>query len=307
MSGNTLVSGGVSARACRQWWHVPECLRWSCCAIQVLVLMLLFSVFPAGAQILRTDRAVNLSDSLRDEFDKGPYFTLYRDNYFVVGTDPVHRPTADNSDIRFQVSIAQKLTKSRLPGGTYLFLAYTQTVAWDVFKESMPMHDFTFNPGVGIGKPLFSKGRFVGKATLMLEHMSNGRDSINSRSWNRVALGATIMIDEHLTVDGKIWVPIVDGQNNRDILKYVGLYQSGLTYMSRNRKFGCSVHIVKRATWRLDFNTQVDLFWRPWERANQYFFLQWYNGYGETLLDYDKFHNRVRVGIVIKPRFFSEY
>ena len=274
--------------------------------ILLLTLVSLCLAAEADAQILRTDEKVNLADSLRDEFDRGPYLTLYRDNYFIVGTDPTHRPTANNSDVRFQVSIAQKLTKSKLPGGTFLFLAYTQNVAWDVFKNSMPMHDFTFNPGIGIGKPLFSKGRFLGKATLMLEHMSNGRDSIQSRSWNRVSLGATIMIDEQLTVDGKIWVPIVDGENNRDI-KYVGIFQSGVTFMTHNRKFGASVHLVKRGNWKLDFNTTIDLFWRPWDRANQYFFLQWYNGYGETLLDYNQFHNRLRVGIVIKPRFFSEY
>lgn len=274
--------------------------------ILLLVCALLVSA-GAQSQIVRTTPQVNLTDSLREEFDNGPYFTLYRDNYFVVGTDPVHKPTANNSDVRFQVSIAQRLTKSTLPGGTYLFLAYTQQVAWDVFKNSMPMHDFTFNPGIGIGKPLFARGRFLGKATLMLEHMSNGRDSIQSRSWNRVALGASIMIDEQIVVDGKFWVPIVDGENNKDIIKYVGLFQGGVTFYSRNHRLGGSVHIVKRGNWKLDFNTTVDLFWRPWKAANQYFFLQWYNGYGETLLDYNKFHNRVRVGIVIKPRFFSEY
>ena len=272
-----------------------------------LLSLLLGNAATAQAQIIRTDTKTNITDSLRDEFDRGPYFTLYHDNYFVVGTDPVHRPTANNSDVRFQVSIAQKLTKSRLPLGTFLFLAYTQTVQWDVFKNSMPMRDFTFNPGIGLAKPLFFKDRFLGKVTLMLEHMSNGRDSIQSRSWNRVALGASIMIDEQLTVDGKAWVPIVDGMNNKDIIKYVGLFQGGATFMTRNRKFGASCHLVKRGTWKLDFNTTIDVFWRPWDRANQYLFLQWYNGYGETLLDYNQFHNRLRVGIVIKPRFFSEY
>ena len=101
------------------------------------------------AQIIRTEKEVNLTDSLREEFDKGPFFTLYRDNYFAVGTDPTHKPTSDNSDVRFQISIAQRLTKSVLPWNTYLFLCYTQGVAWDVFKNSMPMHDFTFNPGIG--------------------------------------------------------------------------------------------------------------------------------------------------------------
>lgn len=275
--------------------------------IFLFILSALLTLPALRAQIVREDKSINLSDSLRLEFDRGPYFRLYRDNYFVVGTDPVHKPTANNSDVRFQVSIMQKLTRSTLPLGTYIFLMYTQQVSWDVFKNSMPMHDFTFNPGLGIVKPLFTRDRYLGNVSLVVEHMSNGRDSVQSRSWNRIAIGGNIMITENVTVDGKIWIPIVDGQNNRDILKYVGIFQGGVSVFSKNRKFGGSLHFVKRNTWKLDYNTILDLYWRPWDRANQYFFLQWYNGYGENLLDYNRFHNRLRVGIVIKPRFFSEY
>lgn len=257
------------------------------------------------AQIVNPSRSV--TDSLRQEFNNGPYFTLYRDNFFAVGTDPVRKPTSDNSDVKFQISIAQRLTKATLPGNTFLFLTFTQLVTWDVFKNSMPMRDFTFNPGIGLSRPLFAKDRYIGKATLLLEHMSNGRDSIQSRSWNRIALGATIMIDEFLTINGKFWIPIVDGENNRDILKYVGISQAGFCVTSRDKKFGGSVQLIKRANWKLDFNTEIELFWRPWKQANQYFFLQWYNGYGENLIDYNRFHNRLRVGLLIRPKFFSEF
>lgn len=272
-----------------------------------IATLLLACLTPAKAQIIKTEPQVDLTDSLREEFDKGPFFTLYRDNYFAVGTDPTHKPNANNSDVRFQVSIAQRLTKSVLPWHTYLFLTYTQGVAWDVFKNSMPMHDFTFNPGIGIVKPLFNRERFIGKATLMIEHMSNGRDSIWSRSWNRISLGATILINENITIDGKAWIPIVDGENNRDILKYVGLFQGGVSVMSHNKRWGGSLHFVKRAKWDFSYNTQLDLFWRPWKAANQFLFLQWYNGYAETLLDYNRFVNRVRIGILIKPRYFSDF
>jgi phospholipase A1 len=273
----------------------------------ILLLIALLTSPSLRAQIIRTEKEVNLTDSLREEFDKGPFFTLYRDNYFAVGTDPTHKPTSDNSDVRFQISIAQRLTKSVLPWNTYLFLCYTQGVAWDVFKNSMPMHDFTFNPGIGIVKPLFNRERFVGKATLMIEHMSNGRDSIWSRSWNRISLGATILVNENIAIDGKAWIPIVDGMNNRDILKYVGIFQGGVSVMSQNKRFGGSLHFVKRAKWDFSYNTRLELFWRPWKAANEFLFLQWYNGYGETLIDYNRFVNRVRVGLLIKPRYFSDF
>lgn len=279
----------------------PRWLATLACAL----LMWALSPLGCGAQIVHPTKSI--TDSLRQEFNNGPYFTLYRDNYFAVGTDPTHKPTADNSDVKFQISIAQRLTKATLPGNTFLFLTFTQLVAWDVFRNSMPMHDFTFNPGIGLSRPLFSKDRYVGKATLLVEHMSNGRDSINSRSWNRISFGASIMIDECLTINGKFWIPIVDGENNRDILKYTGISQAGFSLTSRDRKFGCTVQLVKRKSWKLDFNTTIEAFWRPWKQANQYFFIQWYNGYGENLIDYNKFHNRLRVGLLIRPKFFSEF
>lgn len=275
--------------------------------VSIILGLLMCLSLPAKAQIIKTHPEIDLTDSLRREFDNGPYFTLYRDNYFAVGTDPTHKPNANNSDVRFQVSIAQRLTKSVLPWHTYLFLTYTQGVAWDVFMNSMPMHDFTFNPGIGLVKPLFSRDRFIGKATLMIEHMSNGRDSIWSRSWNRISLGANIIINENITIDGKAWIPIVDGQNNRDILKYVGIFQGGVSVLSDNKRWGGSLHFIKRATWDFSYNTQLEVFWRPWKAANQFLFLQWYNGYAETLIDYNKFANKLRFGILIKPRYFSDF
>ena len=276
-------------------------------AVILFMLASLMASPEARAQILSTPDSVNLTDSVRREFDNGPYFTMYKDNYFLVGTTPFHKPTANNSDVKFQISIAQRLTKSVLPFKSYLFLMYTQRVFWDVFKRSMPMHDFIFNPGIGLTKPLFSKGKFVGKATLLIEHESNGRDSIFSRSWNRISLCASIIIDQWLMVHGKVWIPIVDGENNRDILKYAGIWQSGLTVTTPNRKLFWGVTLVKRKGWNLNFNTTVDFGWRMWNKANQYFFIQYYNGYGENLMDYNRFRSMLRVGIVIRPKYFSDY
>jgi phospholipase A1 len=247
------------------------------------------------------------TDSLRREFDNGPYFTLYKDNYFLVGTNPTHKPNSDNSDVKFQISISQRLTKSVLPWHTYLFLMYTQKVFWDVFKVSMPMHDFSFNPGIGLSKPLFNKDRYIGKATLMIEHESNGRDDVQSRSWNRISLGASIIINEWLMVHGKVWIPIVDGENNRDILDYTGLWQNGLVVSTPNKQFIWGVTLTRRRGWKPRFNTCVDFSWRMWNKANQYFYIQYYNGYGESLLDYNKFTSMLRIGLVIKPRFFSDF
>lgn len=276
--------------------------------ILLLIILAVTALPPLRAQLVPAENQTNYVDSLRREFDNGPYFGLYKDNYFTVGTTVgVQKPSRTNSDVKFQISIAQKLTRSVLPWHTYIFLMYTQKTFWNVFEKSLPMHDLNFNPGLGWSKPFFNKDRYVGKLTLLLEHESNGRDSIQSRSWNRISIGGSVLIDPWIMVHGKVWIPIIDGQNNRDILNYCGIYQTGVEIATHDRKFIWDITFVKRKGWNLNFNTIFEFSWRFHKKSNQYFFLQYYNGYGESLLDYNQFHSRLRAGIVIKPKFFSEF
>lgn len=261
----------------------------------------------AGAQIVNIATEEIDTDSVRRDFDSGPYFGLYKDNYFVFGCPVGTRPTRENCNIKFQISIAQRLTRSTLPWGTYLFLFYSQKCFWNILENSMPMTDLNFNPGIGLTKPLFSKGHYFGKLNLVLEHESNGRDGAASRSWNKVSLGASVMIDPQIVVHGKVWIPIIDGAENPDILDYCGIYQIGTSFTSTNGRFGLAVNLVKRKGWRLNYNATVELNYRIFRRDNQYLFLQYYNGYGEGLLAYKEFHSMLRLGLVIKPRLFSDY
>ncbi len=269
--------------------------------------MALMCAISVNAQIVAEKGTVIDTDSLRRDFDNQPYFGLYKDNYFTFGIPVGEAPSKYNSNVKFQISIAQRLTKSTLPWNTYLSLFYTQKVFWNVLESSMPMTDLNFNPAIGLVKPLFVKNRFIGKLMLMLEHESNGRDGVKSRSWNKISLGASIMIDPQMIVHGKAWIPIVDGMYNKDILDYAGIYQVGTSFFTADRRFGASVTLVKRRGWSLDYNTIIELNYRLFKRDNQYLFLQYYNGYGEGLLDYNKYHSMLRVGIVIKPKIFSEF
>ena len=248
------------------------------------------------------------TDSLKRAFaDQHYYFGLYKDNYFIFGPALNHKPNRHNTNVKFQISVAQKLTKATLPFNSFLYLFYTQKVFWNVLESSMPMTDLNFNPGIGITKPIFIKNRFIGTAGIILEHESNGRDSIQSRSWERISFVGSVMVDPNFVVSAKFWIPIIDGVNNKDLLKYVGIYQVGFQCQSNDRKFSLSVMLARRARGMFNFNTTVEAAWRWSLKSNQYLFAQFYNGYGEGLLNYKQYTSHIRLGIVIKPTLFSQF
>lgn len=272
----------------------------------LLLIVVLVAAMAAQAQILVTGGGPMLEDSVKRDFSNQPYFGIYKDNYFIFGPSVGPKANRHNTNVKFQISIAQRLTKGTLPWGTYLYLFYSQKCFWNILENSMPMTDLNFNPGIGLTKPLFVKNRYIGKLTLIVEHESNGRDSIQSRSWNRVALAANVFVTKNLMVHAKAWVPIVDGENNSDLIKYVGLWQFGTQVVSDNRRFTGGITVTPRHRFG-SCNLVVDFAFRIFKRENQYLFFQYYNGYGEGLLDYNKFHSQFRVGLLIRPKLFSDF
>lgn len=277
--------------------------------LRLLSLLLLTACIPEeiSAQVLPVPHQKEFTDSIKKEIDYGPFFGLYKDTYFIVGTKVPGVPNAYNSDVKFQISFAVRLTNNVLPWNSFLFLSYTQKTFWNVFQESLPMGDINFNPAIGWSKPFFSQGRYVGKLTLLLEHESNGRDGPESRSWNRISVYGMAMVDEFLMVHAKFWIPIIDSGNNRDILRYAGIFQGGAVVTTPNKRWQFGVTWVKRGNFKLDFNTIWEVSWKVSKKTNVNLFAQYYNGYGENLLYYNQFRSMLRVGLVFKPKFFSEF
>ena len=279
--------------------------------MRVLYLAVMVLVgLPLMGQIVTSIKGVEQHinvDSIVDDFDNRPAFGIYKDTYFVGGTALNQKPSEYNSNVKFQISFRQRLTKSILPFHSHLFLSYSQKAIWNVFEESLPFHDLNFNPGIGVQNLVVHNGRLVGNATIMIEHESNGRDGEASRSWNKVTFGYAAVIDPRLEVYAKTWIPIIDGQQNKDILKYCGIFQTGTQYISEDQRWVADVTFVKRQGWNLNFNTILNVGFRLSKKRNQYLMLHFYDGYGENMLDYNKYHCNVRLGLLIRPTFFSDF
>ncbi len=253
------------------------------------------------ASVFKPDREF-VADSIIKVFDDSPSFGIYKDNYVVVGTELFHNPNQSNSDAKFQISVSQRLTNSILPFRTYLFLTYTQLAFWDVFKDSFPFRDINFNPTIGLAKPLIHKNRYLGEIAFQLEHESNGKDGDFSRSWNKVSFFGQFKINPHWSYFSKLWIPIVDGENNRDIVQYRGWAVSAISYNNKE-KFNTSLIVNLRPGGFMNANITANFAYRLSKDENQYLFFEFYNGYGEGLLEYKEYHRSFRLGFVIKPNF----
>lgn len=293
-------------------------------AIQLIILCFLVNTPFLSAQIIENEKmwGNQLNDSILDfnepmyqkiskkEFldlyDKRPSFGLYKENYFITGVPLNQQINKYTANAKFQVSIIQRLTKTVLPFNSLLMLTYTQKSFWDVYAKSAPFNDNNYNPGLALVKPIIHKDMFRGVTSLALEHESNGRDSLESRSWNYLILTGVYFFDPRFSIKLKLWAgisgsgdPNLEGDGNPDLFKYRGYGSINLNYRSLNDKFGVSA-IINPRTKIGNFNSTLEFNFKLNPNANQYLFVQWFQGYGESLLDYTKYSSMLRAGICVK-------
>lgn len=238
-------------------------------------------------------------------FNRQPAFGMFKDNYIVTGISTNREISENTADAKFQVSIRHRLTKTVLPFNTFLMLTYTQKCFWDIYAESAPFGDMNYNPGLLLGKPVIVDNKLRGMVSFSFEHESNGRDTVDSRSWNYATLSGAYFFNANLSVQAKLWGGWY-GDENHDLYKYRGFSLVALNYRTRNDKFWVSALINPRMK-IARFNTQIELNLKLNSKLNQYLFLQWYQGYGEGLYEYKKYTSMVRLGICIKPPHWNLY
>jgi len=261
----------------------------------------------------KTTRLKISENEFLDLLDKQPSFAMYKDNYFITGIPLDREINKHTANAKFQLSIRQRLTKTILPYNSFLVLTYTQKSFWNIYDKSSPFTDNNYNPGLALVKPVIYKDMFRGVASIALEHESNGKDSLGSRGWNYMVLSGLYFFNINFSVQAKVWAGIFDrgdpgltGAGNSDLLNYRGYGLLDFNYRSLDDKIWISAMINPRK--RIgDFNTQLEFNFKLNKKANQYLFIQWYRGYGESLLDYKKFNSMIRMGICIKPPLRNLY
>ena len=139
------------------------------------------------------------------------------------------------------------------------------------------------------------------------EHESNGRDSIASRSWNRITFSYATRIFKHTTGNFEFWVPFQYKEGNSDILEYTGLGEINIEHEWKPDKLYFTLMVRKGLNFEAKGTVRSRIYFNPFSKnvSNQYFMLEWYLGQAEGLLNYKESKSMIRIGYVIKTNEFS--
>jgi phospholipase A1 len=276
-------------------------------------------------QQARPDGSLLLSRVRREQaLERIPsLLTPHRRNYFLpatYATDPNVAPFADefgellpaesldNVEAKFQLSLKFSLAEGFLLPRDRLYFAFTSLSFWQAYNRniSAPFRETNYEPELFWSAPLdwAPFGLDAGIVTLGMSHQSNGRGGTLSRSWNRVYADIEFEKD-NLVVGLKPWWRVPEsekddpldasGDDNPDIDDYLGYFEFTTVYRYREHEFG----LMLRNNLRDDNRGAVQLDWTfpLWRGIRGY--AQYFNGYGESLIDYDARIERFGVGVLL--------
>lgn len=254
-----------------------------------------------------------LSETLTE---KNPFvLTPHRLNYAIFGhygqvnAAPFEQASQkqlhyQDMEMQFQLSFKFPLAKKVIYDTFDIYAAYTNRSFWQFFddKDSIPFRETNHEPEIWaeFHADLDFFDFNLHKVLIGLNHQSNGQSGTVSRGWNRLFVQGLFQRPEGY-LSFKTWQRFDEKDaydNSFDYAKYLGDYEIELGYRIRQHTLGLTVRnrylINPYGAVQLDYTYPLS------KRLKGY--VQWFNGYGDSLIDMDFHHNKIGIGIVLADR-----
>ncbi len=231
----------------------------------------------------------------------GKGLTLHKPMYVLPFTYSAEH-NGRNTEMLFQISLKQRLF------GVPLYFAYSQKSFFDYAAKNAHFRENDYNPELFYRFTPAAPERWhhLG-ADIGIEHESNGKGLPDERSWNRVYIAPFQNEGEH-TIYWKWWWRLPESKGlqatnpNRDDNPDIGSFYgySELHYEQQLFKKNL-MHLMGRynpATGRGAVSLQYTI---PNSAKDPSFFWMLYvwQGYGESLIDYNRSITRVGIGVAL--------
>ncbi len=250
-------------------------------------------------------------------------YTAYRPNFFLplrvmrsLNHEPnsptrgpaLNLPHYQRGETKLQLSMRTKVMEGLLLPQADLWVAYTQQSMWQLWNQaaSAPFRNSDFQPELIYvvpvpaalqAWPLAWRWRL---AQLGLVHQSNGQSGALSRSWNRVYAAVGLEqgdVTANLRLEQRTDPGSSHGDDNPDIVSHLGRLEAQLNW-SPGR---ATSSLLWRPALRGRGSVQLD--WTYPVSKERPDGLRWYgqvfNGFGETMLDYNFRQTSVGLGLTL--------
>jgi len=219
-------------------------------------------------------------------------------NYFLPmsykygGTySPVGDHELKSTEIEFQFSIKYDFGSNLLGLHEIYSFGYTQKSFWQAYGKSAYFRESNYNPEFFATIP-FGEGH-IKAFRISLAHQSNGRGGAPERSWNYVA-GSLYLQTGHLFSEFRVWHRFEDTIDyNPLLIDYMG--HGHIRFIFPYKK-----HLMKLLL-RSNFEGKnaVEFSYSYPLSKDLFFYLKTFNGYGESLIDFDNKIDKVGFGFSI--------
>lgn len=239
-----------------------------------------------------------------------PGITFHRSNYalaFSYNDSPNPAPlqevdpakTLVKPEVTFQLSFKARLWRDMFGKNLVLWAAYTQRSFWQLynFDDSSPFRDTNYEPELllTLGTRLDLLGLNLRFVQAGFNHQSNGQSEPLSRSWNRFVVNAGLERGRFsLLLKGWYRFDDID-DDNPGMTDYLGHGEVWGYYFLKRHRLGVMVRD------NLSFSENrgaVQLEWSFPMFENIAGYVQYFYGYGESMLDYNHRAHRIGFGFI---------
>jgi len=212
-------------------------------------------------------------------------------------------------EAKFQVSFKFDIIEKFWNDRANLAFAYTAQSYWQVYNSeySSPFRETNHEPEVFLTFTTTKKNNlfFTNYYILGLVHQSNGRNAPLSKSWNRIyatgffKLRSTIFSLKiwHRFKEDKKSDPLqLKGDDNPDILDYSGHFELRAAKKIKDH----TIALMLRNNLKKENKGAYEVTWSfPISNFKIKGYFQYFNGYYESLLDYNDSSNRIGLGLLV--------
>jgi phospholipase A1 len=237
-----------------------------------------------------------------------PYTYSFHPNEAPVVEETGKNPDFKNYEIKFQLSFKLPVWPNMFGSNWTLAAAYTQVCMWQAYddNDSAPFRDTNYEPEAVVATPLNWDvlGFTMRNVAFGAVHQSNGRGKLGkedteslSRSWNRL-YAVAVFERGNFVWSLKPWWRVPEDReddNNHDIEKYYGYGELRAGYEMGNNTFS----MMLRNNLRSENKGAVELGWSFPLTGRIKGYVQYFNGYGESLYDFDHPNERIGAGVLL--------